>query len=58
MSLITQSCQRTMALNNNQGYLGVDGGLPEDNKIEMWPGYTLTMTPVSVKPTTSPVRYV
>ena len=58
MSDMTQSCQHTMSLNNNQGFLGVEGGVPGDNKIEMWPGHTLTMTPTSAKPTTSPVRFV
>ena len=47
-----------MSLNNNQGFLGVSGGLPKNNEIEMWPGHTLTMTPQPEKPTTSPVRYV
>ena len=58
MSDMTQSCQHTMSLNNNQGFLGVEGGVPGDNKIEMWPGHTLTMTPTIAKPTTSPVRFV
>ena len=40
------------------GFLGIEGGLPEKGEIEMRPGHTPNMSPVSAKPTTSPVRYL
>ena len=31
--LIVGSCQKTMAMNNNQGWLNLNGGLPASGKI-------------------------
>ena len=58
MEIIVMSCSRSMAENNNQGYLQINGGMPPSNEITFDSSYTITMTPTKAKPTTSPVHYV
>ncbi|KAK3170294.1 hypothetical protein OEA41_009681 [Lepraria neglecta] len=58
MENIAASCMRSMAENNNQGYLQINGGMPLNNEITMDSSYTMTMTSTNAKPTTSPVHYV
>ena len=57
MSRITQleiigSCQQTMAMNNNQGWLNLDGGPPSSGKIifDSEKEMSITYKPTSATP--------
>ena len=51
--LALQSCDTTMAQNNNQGFLQLNGGQPPNHKITLAEGYTYTMTEKSAPPVQS-----